>query len=354
MKVITRETIENNDKFIVKWGIKPTDANGKYVPGILQQQDADRFLEIVENAPTIINDARFFKMRAIEEDISYLRVNARFKSMRQLSGDDAGKQIDDIEDVTETVPEFSRSALKAEPMTMYTYTPKTFIKENIEGEGFLNHIENILGEQSAYAAEIAGMYGKVKTVSPSDDAIDHIDGFFKQLYDIKDAYDALDNPSARSPIGVFTDIDAYSGASIVKQLKAMITQFSKQKGKKSKAKIYVSSLFEGLLTEEADQRPTEKGDNLYFEGGQLMLWGVPIVQSDILDNPENGYDEHVMIANPDSLVFGFLGEFESENEYQLKKKAYLSTLDAYFDVLLLLNKDALIAKVVYTPSGNNG
>ena len=347
MKVITRETIENNDKFILKWGLKPTDANGNYVPGILQQQDANNFLEIVENAPTIINDARFFKMRAIEEDISYLRVNARFKSMRQLSGNDAGKQIEDIDDVEETVPEFSRSALKSEPMTMHTWTSKTFIKENIEGEGFLRHIESILGEQSAYAAEIAGMYGKKKTVSPSEDAVDHIDGFLTQLYAIKDAYDDLDTPSARSPMGVFTDIDAYSGASIVKQLKAMITQFTKQKGKKSNAKIYVSSLFEGKLTEEADQRPTEKGDNLYFEGGQLMLWGVPIVQADILDNPENGYDEHVLIANPDSLVFGFLSEFESENEYKLDRQAYLSTLDAYFDVLLLLNKDALCAKVLY-------
>lgn len=348
MKVITRETIENNNKFILKWGLKPTDANGKYVPGILQQQDANQFLEIVENAPTIINDARFFKMRAIEEDISYLRVNARFQSMRQLSGDDAGKQIKDLDDVEETVPEFSRSILKAEPMTMFTKTPKTFIKENIEGEGFLRHIETILGEQSAYAAEIAGMYGKIKTVSPSTDAVDHIDGFLKQLYDIKDAYDALDNPSARSPRGVFTDIDAYSGASIVKQLKSMITQFSKQKGKKSNAIIYVSSLFEGLLTEEADQRPTEKGDNLYFEGGQLKLWGVPIKQADILDNPENGYSEHVLLANPDSLIFGFLSEFEAENEYQMKQKAYLSSLDVYFTVLLLLNKDALCAKILYT------
>ena len=111
-------------------------------------------------------------------------------------------------------------------------------------------------------------------------------------------------------------------------------------------KIYPDGIF-GKLTEEADQRPTEKGDNLYFEGGQLMLWGVPIVQADILDNPENGYDEHVLIANPDSLVFGFLSEFESENEYILQKKAYLSTLDAYFDVLLLLNNDALCAKVLY-------
>ena len=66
-----------------------------------------------------------------------------------------------------------------------------------------------------------------------------------------------------------------------------------------------------------------------------------------MDNPENGFEEHVLIANPDSLVFGFLSNFEAENEYQMKKKAYLSSLDAYFDVLLLLNKDALCAKVLY-------
>lgn len=60
------------------------------------------------------------------------------------------------------------------------------------------------------------------------------------------------------------------------------------------------------------------------------------------------------MADPDSIVFGFLSEITSENEYKLEYKSYLSTVDVYFDVLLLYHKDALSAKVINIPSGDDG
>ena len=56
------------------------------------------------------------------------------------------------------------------------------------------------------------------------------------------------------------------------------------------------------------------------------------------------------MADPDSIVFGFLNEIESENEYELSAKAYLSTVDVYFDVLVLYNKDVLAARIINIPS----
>lgn len=153
-------------------------------------------------------------------------------------------------------------------------------------------------------------------------------------------------------MGYYKDIDATTD--LVKQIKRMITQFTKQKGKRSKAKVYVSTELEGLLIEQADQRPTQRGDNLYFDdNGQLTLWGVPIAQADFLDEPDNGFEEQILIADPDSIVFGFVNEIESENEYELSTKAYLSTVDVYFDVLLLYNKDALAAKIINIPSAGD-
>jgi hypothetical protein len=46
----------------------------------------------------------------------------------------------------------------------------------------------------------------------------------------------------------------------------------------------------------------------------------------------------------------FLNEIESENEYELSAKAYLSTVDVYFDVLILYNKDVLAARITNIPS----
>ena len=210
-------------------------------------------------------------------------------------------------------------------------------------------MEAILAERAGYSAENIGMYGIKNDNTTDTDGIHQINGVFKQLEDIANTYEANVAIDRKAPMGYYHDIDASNN--LVKQIKRMITQFTKQRGKRSKAKIYVSTELEGLLIEEADQRPTERGDNLYFDdNGQLTLWGVPISQADFLDEPDNGYEEQILMADPDSIVFGFLNEIESENDYELSAKAYLSTVDVYFDVLILYNKDVLAARITNIPS----
>ena len=119
------------------------------------------------------------------------------------------------------------------------------------------------------------------------------------------------------------------------------------------AKFYVSNLIYGLLTQEAGRRETGQGDAIFFNGTTLTIWNTPIVVADFLDTPENDFGEQILLCNPDSLVFGFLDEIKSENSYEHEYKSYLSSVDVYFDVLILWNKDILVAKVTVaeSPSG---
>ena len=339
--IVDSKTIEDNLPFILKWSKNPINNGGAINPGWKQQTEIDRFLELVENTPSILNDARFLQMDSIEHDISYLRVKARLQSMKKLSGDNKGAplQKDYTTALDEVVPEFSRDVSEIVQE----------LKTNIEKESFLPHMEAILAERAGYSAENIGMYGIRDDNATSTDGVHQIDGVFKQLENIADRCDTDVLIDRRAPMGYYHDIDASNN--LVKQIKRMITQFTKQKGKRSNAKIYVSTELEGLLIEEADQRPTERGDNLYFDdNGQLTLWGVPISQADFLDEPDNGYEEQILMADPDSIVFGFVNEIESENDYELSAKAYLSTVDVYFDVLILYNKDVLAAKIINIPS----
>ena len=349
--LITKEDISNNRPFILKWSKNPGD-EGAYNPGWKQQTESDRFLELIENRPSIMNDAVFHKMDALEEDISYMQVEVDLESMEVLTGDDTGAQSDQS-NITDTTPAFSRSVLRARGMTARTYTTKTFLLGNIEKESFLPHIESILSERAGFSAERISIYGKRKASNRTKAGYDHIDGFLQQLYDVRTAYDALDTDvTSKTPMGVMPVFDA--SKPLVPQLKAMITQYTKQKGNRAKAVIYVSSTVEGTLMVEADARETDKGDDLYFQGGQLYLWGVPIVHADVLDDLLNGFNTYgtgadavdvqdiVLMANPDSFVYGFLEEITSENDYLVEKKAYVSTVDVFFDVLLLYNKDALV------------
>ena len=268
--------------------------------------------------------------------------------METLSGDNAGAQSDQS-NITDTTPVFTRGTLEAHGFTAKTWTQKTWLLANIEKESFLPHIESILAERAGYAAELLSIYGIKKTTSVTKAGYDHIDGILKQCADIKDQYDVDDGADPQFPMGQFTDINLNNP--IIPQIKKMIAQFSKQQGNRANAKLYVSSTMEGRLMEEADARETNEGDRIYFKGGQLFIWGVPIVIANFLDTPKNGYGEFVLLANPDSIVYGFLEEITSENDYNVDKKAYLSTVDVFFDVLILYAKDVLCAECK-TPSGN--
>ena len=340
-KVITQQDIANNTPFVLKWSKVPS-ANGVYNPGWKQQTEADKFLELIENTPTLMNDARFIPMDSMQYDISYLKMDVELESMEVLTGDNTGAQSDQS-NITDTTPTFSRSSLEAHGYTAKTWTQKTWLLANIEKDSFLPHIEQILAERAGYSAELISVYGKRKASSRTKSGYDHMDGIIEQCSAIATDYATASLTDPQAPMGTFTDIDL--SKPIIPQIKKMIAQYSKQQGNRANAKLYVSSTMEGRLMEEADARETVEGDRIYFKGDQLYIWGVPIIVANFLDTPKNSYEEHIILANPDSIVYGFLEDITSENEYSVDKKAYLSTVDVFFDVLILYAKDVLVAEV---------
>lgn len=341
--IITKEDIVNGKPFVLKWDSNP-GSQGAWNPGWKQQTEAENFLELVENRPSIMNDARFITMDSIEYDISYMRLDVDLQSMKQLSGANAGSQLtDDYTDLDETVPQFTRNSLVAEPFSAFTYTAKNFLIANIEKASFLPHIEQMLAERVGYSAEQISIYGIKKSTGATKSGFDHINGLIQQCADIKTYYTAHSSDNPQLPMGEFTDIDL--SKPLVAQLKKMLSQFALQRGNRNGAKFYVSSIMEGRLMEEADARETEEGDRIYFRGDQLFIWGVPVQVADVLDVPKNSFNEYVILANPDSIVYGFLEDITSENSYEHEKKAYLSSVDVWFDVLILYDKDVLVAEV---------
>ena len=359
--IVTKETIQNNEPFILKWANDVEKQDGAENPA-WKRSSADNFFVEVDNQTSIINDCRFIIMDAVTYDISYLRVKARLQYMGNLSGANKGKQLtcNYTQEIDETVPEFYKNSLNAVPFSAFTWTPKTFLLQNIEKASFLPKMEALLAERAGYSAELIGMYGIKKATGATQDGVDHLDGIFKQATDIKDGYDEAkegDDFDPQTPMGYYKDITIGEG-SLIEQMQNMLTQFSIQKGNRSKAKFYVSNLIYGLLTQEAGRRETGQGDAIFFNGTTLTIWNTQIVVADFLDTPENGFGEQILLADPDSLVFGFLDQITSENSYEHECKSYLSSVDVYFDVLILWNKDILVAKVVIadnlseTPNGD--
>ena len=347
--MITKQDIDANKPVIVKWDKALLNTNGQVTEGVLAGQ-AEEFITRIEEESELLSELRYLEMDGETLDIQGLRVRAKLKNMNKLSGSSKGAQIDDITLLDETTPDILKTTLKAQPFTAYTTIPKTFLKTNIEKEGFIGKYESLLIPSCAFSAEQIAVFGKIPSTSQTAEGTEALNGILAQLDDVKTNYTTASSTDPKVPMGKFTDINATTP--VLTQIDEMLNQYTKQRGKRKLAKIFVSSRMESLMIAEASKRETDGGDRLLFNDvGNMMFRGREVVQLDVLDNPVNDYGDVVLIANPDSIAYGPVMEAESESQYDIKMKSYITSVDFMFDVAVIYAEDVLYAKVDYSPSG---
>ena len=347
--MITKQDIDANRPVIVKWDKALLNTNGQVTEGVLAGQ-AEEFITRIEEESELLSELRYLEMDGETLDIQGLRVRAKLKNMNKLSGSSKGAQIDDITLLDETTPDILKTTLKAQPFTAYTTIPKTFLKTNIEKEGFIGKYESLLIPSCAFSAEQIAVFGKIPAASQTAEGTEALNGILAQLDDVKTNYTTASSTDPKVPMGKFTDINATTP--VLTQIDEMLNQYTKQRGKRKLAKIFVSSRMESLMIAEASKRETDGGDRLLFNDvGNMMFRGREVVQLDVLDNPVNDYGDVVLIANPDSIAYGPVMEAESESQYDIKMKSYITSVDFMFDVAVIYAEDVLYAKVDYSPSG---
>ena len=347
--MITKQDIDANKPVIVKWDKALLNTNGQVTEGVLAGQ-AEEFITRIEEESELLSELRYLEMEGETLDIQGLRVRAKLKNMNKLTGSSKGAQIDDITLLDETTPDILKTTLKAQPFTAYTTIPKTFLKTNIEKEGFIGKYESLLIPSCAFSAEQIAVFGKIPSTSQTAEGTEALNGILAQLDNVKTNYTTASSTDPKVPMGQFTDINATTP--VLTQIDEMLNQYTKQRGKRKLAKIFVSSRMESLMIAEASKRETDGGDRLLFNDvGNMMFRGREVVQLDVLDNPVNDYGDVVLIANPDSIAYGPVMEAESESQYDIKMKSYITSVDFMFDVAVIYAEDVLYAKVDYSPSG---
>ncbi|MBO6274802.1 MAG: hypothetical protein J6M91_04570 [Methanobrevibacter sp.] len=342
--MITQADIKANKPVIVKWD-KPLTSSGVVTDGVLAGQ-AQEFITRIEEESELLGQLRYIEMEGETQDIQALRVRAELQNMNKITGT-VGAQVADITTLTETTPGILKNTLEAQPFTAYCKIPKTFLKTNIEKENFIAKYESLLVPSCAFSAEQIAIFGK-KTLADAK-GIHALKGILAQLDDVKTAYTAGKATDPKLPMGEYSAINAGEGYEILPQIDAMLTQFTFQRGKRKNANIYVSSKLESAMIAEASKRETEGGDRLFFnDNGNMVFRGREVIQLDALDNPVNSYADVVIIANPDSIGYGPIMEAESEAEYKIELKSYLTSVDWMFDVAIIFPEDVLYADVDYT------
>ena len=344
--MITKADIaQRNTPVIVKWD-KPLTNNGAVTEGVIAGQ-ATEFIPRIEAESRLLGRLRYVEMDGETQDIQALRVRPKLKNMDKISGASAGAQLDDITTLTEVKPEILKSTLEAQAFTAYTKIPKTFMETNIEKENFVAKYESLLAPGCAFSAEQIAIFGK-KT-DATEDGLLALSGLLDQLDAVKTAYDSAKATNPKHPMGEFTTIHAGEGYDILSQLDAMLDQFTYQRGKRRLADFYVSSKMESKIIGALGVRETERGDKLVFDDeGNATYRGRKIIQLDALDDPENSYGDVIILMNSDSVGYGPVLEADSESQYYVHMKSYLTSVDWMFDVGIIFPEDVLYADVDYT------
>jgi len=365
--MITEADIDANKPVIVKWD-KPLQSGGAVTDGVIAGQ-ASEFITRIEEESELLGMLRYVEMDGETQDIQALRVRANLQSMEKLaSPGPAGAQVDPITSLTETLPGILKKTLVAHAFTAFTKIPKVFMKTNIEKEGFVSKYEALLAPACAFSAEQVAVFGKATGADAT--GYHNLKGILAQLDDVAtDSVDttthALKEGHALGRYGYYDDttdghtpawasLNAGVGYDVLPQIDAMLNAYVKQKGKRKLAKIFVSSELSAIMIAEASKRETDGGDKLFFNDmGNMVFRGIEIIPLDVLDNPVNSYGDVVIIANPDSIGYGPIMEAESEAQYKVESKAYLTSVDYMFDVAVIFAEDVLYSTVDYTakPSG---
>ena len=342
MNNLDLKEIIKTGKFIVKWGgegFTGIDSNNKMAPGWMLETQDDSLLTRLDEQTSVMKDSTFIKMDSREHALDYLYVRPTLQSMST----NGGMLSEELSKLTETVPIFARRELKASPFVAFTYTPKQFIWENVEKEGFLNQYEGLLAEACGTSAESIAMYGRANTSGTT--GYDEFDGIFKQLEDVAALTDEEDiRENGKGYYGVI-DKTPTTGT-IVEQVMDLVTSFADQKGNIDKAVIYTSTVFRGALLKEASKRETDLGDTIYINGNDITVFGIPVKTADFINRPANGSGEKLIICDPKSIVFGFVQNIESESTYEHGRKAYLSSVDLEFDAGMIYPVDVMFADIV--------
>lgn len=346
--MITKADIEASKPIVVKWD-KPLQSGGVATDGVMAGQ-ASEFITRIEEESELLGMLRYIEMDGETQDIQALRVRPNLQSMEKLaSPGPAGAQVDPITSLTETIPGILKKTLVAHAFTAFTKVPKVFLRTNIEKEGFLAKYESLLAPACAFSAEQVAVFGKATGADAA--GIHNLKGILAQLDDVKTAWTSGHGADPKMPMGEYTAINAGTGYDILPQIDAMLNQYVKQRGKRKLAKILVSSELSAKIIAEASKRETDGGDRLLFnDNGNMMFRGIEVIPLDVLDNPVNSYGDVCIIANPDSIGYGPVMEAESEGEYKIEMKAYLTSVDFMFDVGIIFAEDVLYADVDYTPS----
>lgn len=283
--------------------------------GLMNPEQADTFLRMVQNSPTILKDSRFVQMASDTRKIEKIGFGSRI-----LRPGVEGKVLADAD---RSAPSTSTITLNAKEVIAEVHITYDTLENNIEGDNLQNTIMQMLAERAALDIEEVIVNGDK---SSSDPYLALLDGLRKQ---------------ATSHV-VDQAAGAFSKDVFKKAYKSVPAKYLRNP---KDWKFYTSH---GLEVEWKDQvagRQTNLGD-FSLQGGLASAYGVPVNGIAMLqpytDSAKTVSD--ILLTHPKNIVVGMSRNIRIEVDKDIRARKFIIVLTAKLDAKF--EEEDAVAKVI--------
>ncbi len=285
--------------------------------GYLNPEQADRFIELIHEQPTIINKVRTVRMNAPKRKIEKIGFGDRILYAAPSSGTA-------LADANRSMPDLGLVELTTKEIIAEVWIPYDVLEDNIERGNLENTIMQLITRRAALDLEELILLGDTTLGDPY---LALLDGVIKQT------------PAANV-------VDGSGITDIGKAVFKLAVQAMPQKYLRNRALMehWVSPHMEMEYRDSIAERATSLGDEKISKFTPMFAYGTPVYPVALMP------DSRMVFTYPQNVIWGIQRQIMIETDKDIRRRVQIIVLTMRCDVVLETD-DACIVVENFADSG---
>lgn len=295
--------------------ISDLNSNG----GLLNPEQSNQFIDMIQEQPTILNQARIVRMGAPTRKINRLGFGTRImKAAPQGTSpfsQDSGANNRYLAAADRSSPDTAQIQLHTKELMAEIHLPYELLEDNVEGQSFEQHVMRLIAERAAQDLEEWALSAD----TASGDA-------FLALNDglLKTAVSNIVDLSAQTDIDGNVLNSNVHPSTFANSMLAMPQKYLRNLGG---LKHFMTVADTIKYRARVAQRATGYGDSALTDNNELMVMGVPVERAPLMPVGSG------LFTFPQNILFGIQRDIQVETDRDIRSRQIIIVLTTRVDTL---------------------
>lgn len=283
--------------------------------GYLNPEQADRFIDLIIDQPTILNSVRTVRMNAPQRLVEKVGFASRILRAAPASGTY-------LSDTDRAKPTTEKIQLTTKEVMAEVHLPYDVLEDNIERGDFEDTIMRKMAERAALDLEELLILGDTGS---ADTYLKVMDGLIKQV--------------------TTNVITAGSGEKFSKDLlfNAVKAMPSKYLRNRSQMRFWASVDNEAYYRSALADRETNLGDAMIQGFNPVYAFGIPVVPAALMP------DTKVVLTHPQNIIWGVQRQINVETDRDIRARVLVIVMTLRIDMKLETEDAAVLVQGITAP-----